>query len=223
MARHSVKRPIPAGRWLVVVEAAIREVQARGEPEQVHQLRIALARVAVFLRLAGEKRLTREVRWLRRWAAPVRDADVQLGLATSGAAAKRHQRRRLLVSLQKALASARARRVLRALHAVEPLRPGKLERGLRRLARRALKTGAKVRRAQSDPARLHAARRALRKARYAFEIAGLPTGALSRLQDTLGEVQDLAISRAPASKSARARRKARGQWPEVERRLEAVV
>ncbi|MDA1267199.1 MAG: CHAD domain-containing protein, partial [Planctomycetota bacterium] len=93
-------------------------VSADGQdPEGVHQVRVAAARLRVWLRLGGRRLLEDDLRWLRNGAGPVRDLDVLL-LRGGPAGYEQHLREewaRAHSSWVSALRSHRAQGLLQAL------------------------------------------------------------------------------------------------------------
>jgi hypothetical protein len=69
---------ISLDRWLDHLERNVPVARKRLDPEGVHQMRVALERLRVWTKLAGENELGDELRWIRRRLATVRDLDVRL-------------------------------------------------------------------------------------------------------------------------------------------------
>jgi CHAD domain-containing protein len=182
--------------WLEHLETHLLVAKAGADPEGVHQVRVAVRRLRVWLELAGLRVLEDDLAWLVRGAGKVRDLEVLLGHPRlprpfqEWAAERLGEARAELVPM---LESPRLKGLLRALSALPPLeRPAaeaRLERFVRRVERRAAEWEA-----HDDFERLHALRRALRKLRYAREWLGLDPQAIKELQDALGAVGDLTFT-----------------------------
>ncbi|WP_194743923.1 CHAD domain-containing protein [Thermaurantiacus tibetensis] len=198
------------------------------EPEGPHQLRVALRRLRVALRLfrpildpAEARALAETARDLGRLVSPLRDADVLVpqilalaeeegqaslaeALRASHAATRAAVRRRLLA----ARATGFAIRLLRLAALGGWQRPGARERlslpfeavvapGLDRLWKDVRHRGNRL--AVLDPEERHELRKDLKKLRYGTELAGDRASArpflaaLKRLQEDLGEINDLAV------------------------------
>jgi CHAD domain-containing protein len=240
------------------------------DPEDVHQLRVATRRLRAVLRAArpviagawGEE-LREELRWLGGALGPVRDLDVLIDELAADASSLEEGDHQALAPVFAALAEERdaARRAL--LEALESERyvsllerieetaaaPGLVAEttALRDLWRAELRRLRKrMRRLPDEPAdkELHAARIAVKRARYAAELAEPELGATGRrfvarakaLQDVLGEHQDavvaeervraladsLAAGRLVERQRAR-RRQARERFPKAWRKLDRAA
>ena len=64
--------------WLSQLASQLRAVRANASVEDVHHLRVAIARLRVWLSLGRWHALQDDLRWLRDRAAAVRDFDVQI-------------------------------------------------------------------------------------------------------------------------------------------------
>jgi CHAD domain-containing protein len=217
----SARRELP--RPTALLRAYVRALERRlpgavaGEPEAVHQLRVACRRLRIALVVLPEdpgagraRRIRRALRALARTAAPSRDLDVLLeglqraaGPATDPAAvllrrlrqAQRRDRRRLGGALLD-LDLARLRRDLRALlasptcsHELATARAEALAGARRALAEHRLAAVGR----RLDGEALHAVRRALRGTRYALELQAAEDASLPALRDQqarLGRIHD---------------------------------
>jgi CHAD domain-containing protein len=164
------------------------------DPEGVHQLRVACARLATWLHLARVHVLRDDLRWLRKQASAVRDLDVLLGADPPQEVSMylHVERERARRELERTLDDPRMHAMLAAF-ALLPAVPR--ERAREReldLLRRAEKRGERAMRANAPIEDLHALRRAVRRLRYAREWLGQPVKALKEMQDTLGELNDCA-------------------------------
>jgi len=202
-------------------------VRARDEHdvEAIHDLRVATRRLSEMLwlwkpmlRASGAGALRRRLRRLRRDLGPVREAEVHLALVrrlrlTAGDPAKA-ARATLIEQLERRRRMARHAAALRMapddidrwlegmagesdLRAGRPRVVARVEARLGRLRSRALATLGAARTA-NDPERLHVARVALKRWRYAQESLGEVLGRpsepeLAELQETLGVVHDFAL------------------------------
>lgn len=175
------------GRWLGHFDEA--RVQAlAGDAEGVHQVRVSLRRLRVWLGFRRRQQaLDRELRWLGRALAPLRDLDVFDAVLTDEA--KAALRDEALQGALQALRSERCDALSAALAEVRWPRRRRAARGLAKLER-----ALEARRAAAgsgDGAQLHRLRRALRRVRYAREWLGLEARPLAAEQDQLGALCDL--------------------------------
>ena len=198
-----------------------------GDAAALHQARVASRRIREALPLVGRPapKLMRQVRRITRALGPVRELDVALllldELERSGAPrqavmrlrqAVNSERQRLYTDMQRRLGSrmdlAKLRK--RALGASERRRtgrgasdPDRLERALRRAGTRGERLLGAMENAAGMylPDRLHEVRIAVKKLRYALELARELSGsratarirALKRAQDLLGRMHDLEV------------------------------
>lgn len=177
---------LDATAWLTHLDDA-RTLALAGDVEGVHQVRVALRRLRVWLSFKGHASLQEELRWACGELAPLRDLDVFGEVLTSEAldelrpgavetAAEALGSERWL-ALRQRLSKVRAPKRARARRALP-----KLEQRLAQL-RDALPSG--------DGEALHRLRRQLRRVRYAREWLGLDTSELGAEQEWLGAVCDL--------------------------------
>lgn len=211
------------GGWLEALDAAVPLAREGEEPEGAHQLRVALARLSVGATLASAEALLRELRWLRRSAAAVRDLDVRLAQQPPESVARglREERRRARVELRAVLDSARVRDLRRDLGALAPPEEEEATQGMLALLEGALARGRRYEEKPRKEAALHALRRALRRARFGLELFGGAPKELTRMQSALGEVCDrfllLAVLRESASPEPAVEDFARGLERELRR------
>jgi CHAD domain-containing protein len=183
---------ITATRWLEHLMAHLPAARA-GDPEGVHQLRSAIARLQVWLRLGGWHVLKDDLRWLRRQGARARDLDVHLGRVPPPVV-RRHLRAQLIeahADLAAVLDQPRVQGLLRALLLVPPIPRHRAAHGVARLARAALDRGRHAGAHPDDTRALHGLRRAVRRVRFAIEWQGARRKQLVKLQSALGDVADL--------------------------------
>ena len=204
--------------------AAVQSVLRDGDAESVHLLRTALARIDAWLALAELRSLRREVRWLRKRAATVRDLDVMLSLELPASVIRVLVPRRVVAQrrLMTVLRGARAKKIVRDLAGHPPLEVAQSTERIRKIARRArLPRDAAGR---SDEA-LHALRRRLRKLRYSLEVLGHATEPVQNLVAALGHARDhtLAAERIGSEDDGAAlrrhHRRAAKKWSRLVRRL----
>jgi CHAD domain-containing protein len=229
MARRATEPANPARRWLRELEAALRQVHLRGDPRSIHQLRVCLARLRVWLWLGKHRALADEARWLRRLAGPLRDLDVQRAISRGPEAGDRRsaaQRRTAWKTLCRHLDEDRARAFRRALEEIEPPRRKRAQKRLRRLLLRTLERAERLEGHWDEADHLHALRQAVRRVRYGMECMGLDVDAVAALQEALGAAHDLSLAAARGGgagierKLAAAQARARESWPKARRALE---
>jgi CHAD domain-containing protein len=157
-----------------------------GDDEAVHQLRIALRRLRVWLTLGRHSALEGDLKWLGRQVGPLRDVHVLEGVFTAKALARR--RTLALERVRKALRSQRwasARTRLAALPKPSRRQAKKVTRHLeKKLARSTVAL---------DDQKLHALRRKHRVVRYAREWLGYGTKKQKRELAWLGPLCDLLL------------------------------
>lgn len=175
------------GRWLEHFDAARAQALA-GDAEGLHQVRVSLRRLRVWLGFKRRQRkLDRELRWLGRALAPLRDLDVFDTVLTAEAkAALRDEAQRASL---RALGSPRCDDLSAALGEVKWPKRRRAERTLA-----GLETTLEAQReamAEGDGEQLHRLRHSLRRVRYAREWLGLDARALASEQDRLGALCDL--------------------------------
>ena len=158
-----------------------------GGAEGVHQVRVALRRLRVWLAFKGHRSLQEELRWLCGCLALLRDLDVFGEALTPQALAE--LRPEAVARAVEALGSERWVSLRDRLNSVRPPRRSQAKRALPRLERKLDELRAS--RPRSDGEALHRMRRALRRVRYAREWLGLDTADLAQEQERLGAVCDL--------------------------------
>jgi CHAD domain-containing protein len=186
---RSNDRWLTAELWLEHLMRQVRDVRAGRDSEAVHQIRVAVARLRVWLALGGWRALDDDLRWLRDEAAVVRDIEVQLEQHPPArwAARLRERHSRALPRLKRALGSERFAATIEALRAMPPVRREIAYRRAARVARRALARGEDLRDAPSDISALHALRCALRRLRYALEWLAEALSSLPRSYERCAE------------------------------------
>jgi CHAD domain-containing protein len=182
--------------WLGRLIESVPLARAGTDPEGVHQIRVACARLDAWLRMGGRRVLRDDLRWLRHAASGVRDHDVLLRrklpppiVAWLGAE-RETARARLLAAFD----SPRFTALLRALPLLAPV-PRERALDFERSERR--KVAARGRALQHDDVSieaLHRLRRTLRRLRYAREAVGMDARRIEDLQDELGRINDAATA-----------------------------
>lgn len=182
--------------WLSRLRDHMAAAADRGDPEDIHDLRVATRRLASWLKLGGVLLLRDDLRWLRDAAGAVRDPDVVLAMKPDAAFARwlRQLRNARHQDLRAALASERARALLLALDSLPAVDRRFARRSVPRLARRALDRGREFELAPDDVERFHALRRGVRSLRYALEWLDEKTGAFRDFQDVSGLAADQALA-----------------------------
>lgn len=181
---------IAATRWREHLLRHVPIAHAGIDPEGAHQMRVAIGRLRVWLRLGGYRVLDDDLRWLREKVGAVRDRDVGLAAEPPLVVADRlrEERRVAQATLVQALEATRTRDVLAALSRLRPIAHKSAVRRTGKLAARALEQGKRAFDATDDWAALHRERRALRRLRYALEWIDR---ADDRIADVVGALGDL--------------------------------
>ncbi len=209
---------LPVDVWLDDFARQIEQLRAGIEPEAVHRLRVCAGRLSVWLELGARRALRDDLRDLRRAAAAVRDLDVLAARAPAGAwaALLREQRASAATDLGAVVRTAWVDDLLGALCVVPDPDPVCVRAVLQHLRRRVLEAGDRTTDAKDPDRELHRLRRRVRRLRYAIEWLGADTGELRALQESLGELNNLAVEgahlRAHAGHPA-----SNGRLPELER------
>ncbi|MDP1828064.1 MAG: CHAD domain-containing protein [Archangium sp.] len=177
---------LDATAWLTHLDDA-RTLALAGDVEGVHQVRVALRRLRVWLGFKGHDSLQEELRWACGELALLRDLDVFGEVLTSEALEE--LRPGAVEAAAEALGSERWLALRQRLTAVRSPKRARAKRTLPKLEkkleqlRRALPPG--------DGEALHRLRRQLRRVRYAREWLGLGTSDLGAEQERLGALCDL--------------------------------
>lgn len=186
---------LEATDWLTHLEDA-RTLALAGDAEGVHQVRVALRRLRVWLGFKGHAALQEELRWLCGELAQLRDLDVFGAVLTAESLAE--LRPGAVDAAAEALESERWLLLREGLGRVRPPRRSRARRSLARLERKLEKLRERL--PPGDGEALHRLRRALRRVRYAREWLGLDTAELSEEQERLGAMCDLLALRAFTSR-----------------------
>ena len=188
--------PVPLDPWLGHLEAHLPVARAGRDPEGVHQVRVALGRIDLWLRAAGLRVLRDDVRWLRSGAGRVRDLDVQLSLDPPNPWARRLERERVAAreELLRILDQPRVGGLVRALRLLPALPGERLESFVEDALRRVEKRGKRLEKHPEDVERYHDLRKAVRRLRYALEWADRSATPVKRMQDALGDLNDAAVT-----------------------------
>lgn len=182
--------PIAVDPWLGHLCRYVPVARAGRDAEGVHQLRIAIARIRVWLELGGWRILHDDLRGLRRVAGAVRDVDVRLGYAAPAGyvGALAAARDRAQEALASALEEARVATVVTALHNLPTVERRHARRVLGTFAREALRRGRSLR--WDDYPTLHGFRRLVRRVRFTLEWLGRSAPRLTEAQRRLGDACD---------------------------------
>lgn len=195
-ARRAAPRPVSARRWLRHLAHHLPIAIAGDDAEGVHQVRVAAGRIAVWLEMSGRAVLRSDLRAFRRVASPVRDADVLLerGPPEAFATRLRALRERERADMIGYLRSDRARALRQALALLPPIPRDVAMEALPSFRDRVLRRGdALASHPEPQDEDFHSLRRAVRKLRYALEWLGLPAAPVKALQQTFGDLNDLAV------------------------------
>lgn len=187
---------IAATPWLTKLRDHMAASADRGEPEDIHDLRVATRRLASWLKLARVAPLRDDLRWLRDAAGAVRDPDVVLDMKPEAAFARwlRQLRNARHTDLCTALASERVAGLVLALESLPGIDRRLARRSVPHLARRALDRGRQFESEPEDAERFHALRRAVRSLRYALEWLEEKTGSFRDFQEMSGLAADQALA-----------------------------
>ena len=198
--------PIDAAAWLRHLGEHIESARQGHEAEDAHQIRIAAARLDVWLRIGRRRMLRDDLRWLRRATGRVRNYDVLLATSLPAAFSEWLATERAFAREQwiAELGSPRCAALLGALAMLEPVEPEQVDAFVER-ARRTVKRRGRV--LDADDATIeiaHRVRRAVRRLRFAHEWLGRKPRALKALQEVLGRVSDAAIALSELDRCPRA-------------------
>jgi CHAD domain-containing protein len=162
------------------------------DPEGVHQVRVAVCRLRVWLDLGGLCVLDDDLRWLRHGVAKVRDLDVQLQHQPPKAWAEklRQRRAREHAALCRLLDDRRLKSLLTALELLPSVPRARARRGLASIAAQTLRRGRAAEKKPRDLPELHRLRGMVRWLRYALDWLGEDSRRLEGLQDALGTAFD---------------------------------
>jgi CHAD domain-containing protein len=193
---------IAADPWRETLVERIEIARAGRDREGVHGLRVACARLDVFLRFVGWRALRDDLRWLRRAASNVRDFDVLLEreLPAPFRAHLEAAREPAQRAFAQVLDHERCAALLEALEHAPPSTRKQARLATAELRARLVKRGERAERAkgaqgaQGAVDELHALRRALRRLRYAYEWLGSDSKPVRKLQDELGALNDAVIA-----------------------------
>lgn len=177
---------LEATEWLGHLDDA-RTLALAGDVEGVHQVRVALRRLRVWVAFREFEALEDELQWACRALAPLRDLDVFGEVLTTEALAQ--LRPEAVGAAVDALQSERWLALRESLAAVRPPRRSKAKRALPGYEKRLKQLRRALR--PADGVALHRLRRALRRVRYTRDWLGLDTSDLADEQEWLGAVCDL--------------------------------
>jgi CHAD domain-containing protein len=182
--------------WLDALTRSTPVARRGDDGEGVHQLRVAAGRLEVWLRMAGWSVLIDDLRWLRAYAAAVRDLDVvlQANLPDDLAAWLRERRQEERARLASALDDPRLEALTAALRWLPPL-PRRAALAYQRQQRGVvMRAGRRIRTPKAPVDDVHRLRRAVRRLRYALEWTESPARPVQELQEALGDFNDTAVA-----------------------------
>ena len=182
--------------WIGTLARALEKTPAEFTPAEVHELRVALGRLGVWITLAGRRMLRDDLRWLRRSAAELRDLDVLLASHGTESWTKRLVAQRAIEaeSLARHSWSERARALCFALGTLPALDESDARARLGPIVRRVRRAARQAKRAPADHLVLHRWRRRMRTLRYALELLEEPADHARELQDELGLLHDRIVA-----------------------------
>lgn len=188
---------IPCRPWVEHLRAHLPVADAGEDPEGVHQVRVAAARLRVWLRLGERRVLSDDLRWLRRSAGEVRDLDVLIGMGGPAEFVEslRERWRAARGPWLAALRSARTRALLQAFELAPPIDRRRAGKRTRRWLRRLRKVGDRLDLTGAPEEEVHAFRRRARRCRYALEWLDTPDPRVKDLAKRMGDLNDLFVLR----------------------------
>lgn len=188
--------PISVTRWLEHLARHLPIARSGGDPEGVHQVRVACGRLGVWLELARWWVVVDDLRWLRGSAGRVRELDVLLAdeLPEDFAAWLEERRREEREEMLATLDHPRLAGLLTALAQLPPIDPERARARLVRFEQRAARKGRALEAHPENVERYHALRKSLRRVRYAMEALGEDPRPIKSLQSCLGLMNDAAVA-----------------------------
>jgi len=184
--------------WRENLAQGIWRIRMATDSEAVHELRVAAARLRVWLLLGERRMLSDDLRWLRRQAGDARDLEVMLAGLPGGDEVEelRERLRRARRDLLDALSLPRAAGLLASLAVSPPIDRCAAERRARSWRDQVLRLGRRMDWTLASERELHRLRRRLRRLRFAYDWLGWPVTVLKDMTDALGDLNDLAVLRA---------------------------
>jgi hypothetical protein len=182
--------------WLEHLRKHLPVARLGADPEGVHQIRVACARLLVWLELGRWRVLRDDLRWLRGHAARVRDLDVLRAedpsafLEGERQAALRAAREELV----RALDGPRVGSLMCGLQSMPNVPPRSARAVTSRLARSCLRRGRRLGARGAPVQKLHRLRCAVRRLRFALEWRGIEAPKAVELQRVIGVVCDHATA-----------------------------
>lgn len=182
-------------RWIDRLDASLAAARGTPSADDVHDLRVAAARLIAWLEIGGRRALRDDLRWLRRAAGEVRDLDVILERhsATEWGAVLHHERAERARAFAGIAGSHRVEGLMTGLRCVPVPDADAARARVARLESRLSKAGARLESEPFESESLHRLRRRARRLRYAYEWLGDDAKPLAVLQERLGELQNLAV------------------------------
>jgi len=217
---HVAPAGISVQPWLKHLLQFLPIARAGTDPEGVHQVRVACARLLVWLELGGWRVLRDDLRWLRGHAARLRDLDVlraedpsafrDEGLGTELDVARGE--------LLQALDDPRLGSLILALSSMPPIPSRKARAVASRLARVCLRRGRALGARRGSVQALHRLRCAVRRLRFGLEWMGAEVPQIVELQEAIGIVCDHAVALRQLERKSTAKA-GEGHRSEIERAL----
>lgn len=193
----TAEETIPIERWLRHLRRYLKVARAGVDPEGVHQVRVATRRIDAWLILGGWHVFRDDLRWLRRRASAVRDIDALLarkGFPKSVKPPMMVLKRQAHAEFVSACDDPRLAALLVGLSSVPAIKTSEAKKRLHRMLDQAIRAGEDAEKNGLDLESLHRLRRMLRRLRYGLEMLGASTTPLKRLQEMLGNINDLAVA-----------------------------
>ena len=183
-------------RWLDHLRAHLSMAREGGDPEGVHQVRVAAARLDTWLWLGARTERRDALRQFRRTAGRLRDLDVLLAGTPPPAWVPWLTERRIAERLHflEALDDPGLTRLLDGLGSLPGIDPLLVHRRTQRLRERVVERGRRLDRDPLELERCHDLRKAVRRLRYASEFAGEDARPIRALQKILGNLNDAAVA-----------------------------
>jgi CHAD domain-containing protein len=188
---------IPIDRWLRHLKRHLKVARLGIDPEGVHQVRVATRRVDAWLVLGGWRVFRDDLRWLRDRASAVRDIDVLLlrkGLPRSLKPPLMARKRQFHAEFILACDDPRLAALMVGLTAIHPIDEAEARKHVHSLFERVFECGKELEENGLTIEAMHRLRRALRRLRYGLEFLEKSTAPLKRLQEMLGNLNDLAVA-----------------------------
>jgi CHAD domain-containing protein len=193
----SSEETIPIDRWLRHLKRYLKVARSGIDPDGVHQVRVATRRIDAWLMLGGWHVFRDDLRWLRQRASAVRDIDALLerpGLPRTLRSPLMNLKHKAQAEFADACDDTRLAALMVGLASIRPIKLSETKKRLHRISEAVVKAGEAAEGNGNDLELLHRLRRALRRLRYGLEFFGASTTTIKRLQETLGNINDLVVA-----------------------------